>query len=92
MRKFLPHKLAGAARPTPELLASTEKWWQSWWAQGASVRLPDHEAEDLYYASLAYLLILRQQVGDYFLVTPGPEGYHTFWYRDGVLSSRARLM
>lgn len=77
-----------AAQPLQEMLTGTQEHWKDWWAEGATFCLPDREAEDLYYASLTYLMILRKQVGDFFLVTPGPENYGAFWYRDAAAITR----
>ena len=40
-------------------------------------------------ASLAYLLLLRDKVGEFYVVKPGANDYNSFWYRDSAYIHRA---
>jgi hypothetical protein len=86
----------GKATPAPAsatsgeaLLAQTTAFWDKFFAAGAQFVVPDRDVADFYKASLAYSFLLRDRVGDYYVVKPGATVYNAFWYRDGAYIARS---
>jgi len=77
------------ARHGAQWLARTRRWWDRFFARAARFEVPDRDVVDFYRASLAYLLLLRERVGDFYVVKPGASLYNAFWYRDGAYICRA---
>ncbi len=66
-----------------QLAQQTEEWHKL--LRGADLHLPDLRLQDAYYASLAYLLLLR----DGGILNPGPLSYHDLYYRDATYMAAA---
>ena len=58
--------------------------WAELLAPAARVELPDAHVEDMYWAAVAAILLLRRRVGDHYLVYPGKRAYRRFWTRDAA--------
>lgn len=71
------------------LLAQATAFWDGLFGSGAQFMVPDREVADFYKASLAYTLLLRDRVGDYYVVKPGATVYNYFWFRDGAYIARS---
>lgn len=58
----------------------TREMWRGIFEKAVKIRLPDRDAEHAFYASLAYLLVLK----DHDSLIPGSFGYNAFWTRDAA--------
>ena len=85
-----PDQLA-AAGPIdgPALLAEARAGWTQRLGAGSTIELPDPWLAAAWRASLATVLLLRDRVGDLYVVKPGAVSYNSFWYRDAAYIVRA---
>ncbi len=60
--------------------AARDEWKRLYQTEVVSVRLPDRDAEEAFYASVANMLVLKD--GD--ALIPGSFGYNAFWTRDAA--------
>jgi len=66
------------------LRKATLAFWRKFYGSLARYEVPSKAVEDLYYASVANIVITADRVGDFFVVKPGEGIYDMFWYRDGA--------
>ncbi|MGA8109991.1 MAG: hypothetical protein WB974_11175 [Acidobacteriaceae bacterium] len=75
-----------------ELLATARRSWTDLWARGTQIDLPqrEHELENFYLSSVAYVLILTEHDAKGELWTlDGPAEYREFWGRGEYFQGRA---
>jgi hypothetical protein len=90
-----PHNVPAANRELigagsgKHLLNATRQWWDRFFRQGAQFSVPDLNVDDFYRASLAYTFLMRDRIGQYYVVKPGATVYNAFWYRDGSYIAHA---
>ena len=72
------------------LLSRARESWQTLWAKGPQIHLPQKELEDFFYSSFAFVLILTEYdaAGDLWILD-GPGGYRQFWGRGEYFQARA---
>lgn len=81
----LPLSLPDAA----SVLTQTQSDWAKILQPAATFSANDPWHGQMLRASLAYLLLLRDKVGDFYVVKPGANDYNSFWYRDSAYIHRA---
>lgn len=70
------------------VLAQTRTAWDGILGGAATFSAPDPWLGAALRASLVYLLLLRDVVGDFYLFKPGANDYNSFWYRDSAYMVR----
>lgn len=82
--------VGAGAWPDPELLlAGGRALWSEALRGRANVALPDPWYAEMWRASLAHVLLLRDRVEDVYVTTSGPEAYDHFRHRDAAYACRA---
>jgi hypothetical protein len=79
----------GALQPGPQFYShakgATTLQWRSLLDNGMRVELPDRDLQASWEANQAHVLALHD--GD--IITPGPDLYHNFWFRDAAYMANA---
>ncbi|MEO6456834.1 MAG: hypothetical protein ABIO92_00960 [Chloroflexia bacterium] len=60
--------------------AATTLHWRALWDTGMKLSLPDRDLQASWEANRAHLLALHDGTS----ITPGPDLYHSFWFRDAA--------
>ncbi|MCD6350866.1 MAG: discoidin domain-containing protein [Armatimonadetes bacterium] len=67
-----------------DYLASTQKWWRNYLAEGMQIELPEPKPVNTFLTSIVYDSIARDKVGDRYIVKVNEFQYDAFWVRDGA--------
>jgi hypothetical protein len=87
---FAKDEASIAAVSGPELLKRAAQSWETFWAGGTQIELPEQEIEDFYDSSLAYVVILTERDPEGELWTlDGPGVYRQYWGRGEYFQARA---
>lgn len=91
---LLLHPGANGAVPavlscTLDLQERVRTAWDEILSRAATVTAPDPWLGNTFRRSLAHILLMRDQVEDFFVVKPGIRSYNSFWYRDAGYIVRA---
>jgi hypothetical protein len=79
-----------ATAPGSDLLRQSVQSWEAFWTIGTQIDLPEHEIQDFYDSSLAYVVILTEHgpEGDLWTLD-GPGVYRQYWGRGEYFQARA---
>ena len=92
---ILPRRLPQNSWPAllpvdgPALLKATLGQWDQILGGIPKLQLPDGWYAPAVRTSLAYLLLLRDRVGEFAVVKPGASDYNRYWFRDAAYIVRA---
>ena len=79
-----------AAVSGPSLLQQAVQSWETFWASGTKIELPERQILDFYDSSLAYVVILTERGPNGDLWThDGPGVYRQYWGRGEYFQARA---
>ncbi len=67
-----------------DYLKSTMAFWEKIFAAGIDISLPEQKVVDTFKASLVYVLIARDKIGEHFIQKVNEFQYDSFWLRDAA--------